>query len=144
MSNFDALKQFVDHLPMCRALGMSVSEGDELVFILPYSDKIIGDTQSKIIHGGAISTLLDTACGAVVASHKENTNFTATVDLRIDYMRPAIAGMDVYATAEVYQTTRHIAFVRGIAWDKDKDAPLAMATGTFTFSKKSRNRAGDE
>lgn len=111
-------------------------EGNDLVFKLPYSDKIIGDSQTKIIHGGAISTLLDTACGAIVFSHEENTKPTATVDLRIDYMRPAIAGMDVFASAEVYQTTRHIAFVRGIAWDKDQNAPLAMATGTFTFSRK--------
>ncbi len=91
---------------------------------------------SKVIHGGAVSTLLDTACGAAGFTHPENTKPTATVDLRIDYMRPAKPGLDVIASAEVYQTTRHIAFIRGLAWDETQDNPIAMATGTFTFAKK--------
>lgn len=139
MLDLDNIRRFVAHLPLCNALGMTMAEGDVLELILPYSDKIIGDPNTGTIHGGAISTLLDTVCGAVVFCHPENTKPTATVDLRIDYMRPAAAGLPVHATAEVYQTTRHIAFVRGLAWDTTREKPVAMATGTFTFAKRVRS-----
>jgi len=83
-----------------------------------------------------VSVLLDSVSGLAVTMHPENTAMTATIDLRIDYMRPAPPNQDITATAEVYHATRTVAFVRATAWASDKDKPIAQATGAFVFSRK--------
>ncbi|MFX5578868.1 PaaI family thioesterase, partial [Acinetobacter baumannii] len=55
----------------------------------------------------------------------------ATLDLRIDYLRPASRGATVIGRGECYRLTRQIAFVRGQAHDGDPDDPIAHVAGTF-------------
>jgi acyl-coenzyme A thioesterase PaaI-like protein len=55
----------------------------------------------------------------------------ATLDLRVDYLRPASPGKTVIGRGECYRLTRSIAFVRGQAHDGDPDDPLAHVAGTF-------------
>ncbi|RZM26922.1 MAG: PaaI family thioesterase, partial [Sphingomonas sp.] len=55
----------------------------------------------------------------------------ATVDLRVDYLRPATPGKTVIGRGECLRLTRSIAFVRGVAYDDDVDDPLAHVAGTF-------------
>jgi acyl-coenzyme A thioesterase PaaI-like protein len=55
----------------------------------------------------------------------------ATLDLRVDYLRPATPGKTVVGRGECYRITRSIAFVRGQAHDGDPADPLAHVAGTF-------------
>jgi acyl-coenzyme A thioesterase PaaI-like protein len=55
----------------------------------------------------------------------------ATLDLRVDYLRPAVPGRAVIGRGSCYRMTRSIAFVRGFAHDGDPDDPVANVTGTF-------------
>ncbi len=138
MQNPDAVQRFFENVPLCQAMNMHVvtHEDDLPAVILPYDHELIGDTVTSVVHGGAVSVLLDTLCGAEVITHPLNSISTATINLRIDYLRSARPASDIYARAEVYHTTRHVAFVKGVAWDTNIDAPIAIATGAFTFSKK--------
>jgi uncharacterized protein (TIGR00369 family) len=127
-------KQFIEAIPHSRALGMSLTEiGDGTATIqLPYDERLIGDPRSGVIAGGAVSALMDTCCGAAVMSHPSNPGGTATIDLRIDYMRPATPGQTVRTTAHCYHVTRTVAFVRATAVDDDAENPVATAAGAFT------------
>jgi len=129
---------FTELLPLCNAMQMKVTDVDDAkaTITMPYDAAMIGDPDTGVIHGGPVSVLLDSVSGLAVTMHPENTAMTATIDLRIDYMRPAPPNQDITATAEVYHATRTVAFVRATAWAADPDKPIAQATGAFVFSKK--------
>lgn len=138
MSDIEAIaRQFIQALPHSRALGMdlvSIGEG-VVVMSMPYSAALVGDPQTGVIHGGAVSALMDTASGAAVMSHPQAGFSTATLDLRIDYMRPATPGQTIRARAECHHVTRTVAFVRAVATDDDESRPVATATGAFTVER---------
>jgi uncharacterized protein (TIGR00369 family) len=131
-------QSFIEALPHSRALGMTVEAlGDGRADLsMPYDPRLVGDPATGVIHGGAISALLDTASGAAVMSHASAPASTATLDLRIDYFRPATPGQRIVARAECYHVTRSVAFVRVTAWDEDAARPVAAATGAFTLERR--------
>lgn len=131
-------RQFMEAIPHARALGMRltlVSEGKAEIE-MDYDARFIGDPETGVIHGGAISALMDTCSGAAAMSHPGAAGGTATISLRIDYMRPATPGQMIRAHAECYHITRSVAFVRARAMDADDTLPVATATGTFTVEGK--------
>ena len=82
-------RQFIEAIPHAQELGMVLqSIGDGMAEIsMPYDVKLIGDPDTGVIHGGAVSALMDTCCGAAVMCHPDAPGGTATIDLRIEYMR---------------------------------------------------------
>jgi uncharacterized protein (TIGR00369 family) len=127
-------RQFIEAIPFSKALGMTledISDGTAVI-TMPYDARFVGDPKTGVIHGGAVSAVMDTCCGAAVVSHPSAPGGTATIDLRIDYMRAATPGQSITTTATCYHITRSVAFVRAIAVDEDSDNPVATASGSFT------------
>jgi len=140
-------RQFINAIPHCSALNMRLDDigGGVAVISMPYDERFVGDPSTGVISGGAVSALMDTCGGAAVMCHDKAPGVTATIDLRIDYMRPATPGQRITARAECYHVTRSVAFVRAVATDEDGDRPVATATGAFTadhsLSRKSSEAA---
>lgn len=127
-------QRFIEAIPHAKALGMqleSIGEGRAVIW-MDWDERFVGDPATGVISGGAVSALLDTCCGAAVMSYP-GARGTATLDLRIDYMRAAKPGQRITARAECFHASRSVAFVRATAHDEDEALPVATASGAFTM-----------
>jgi uncharacterized protein (TIGR00369 family) len=120
-------------IPHAHACGMQVVELDatQAILAMPFRDSFLADAERGLIHPGAISTLIDTTCGVALMAAAGQFERIATLDLRLDYLRPAVAPKLLHARAECYRMTGTIAFVRGMAWQDDRDAPCAVCQAAF-------------
>jgi uncharacterized protein (TIGR00369 family) len=130
-------RQFINAIPHARELGMEITKilDGEAEITMQYDPRLIGDPKTGVLHGGAVSALMDTCGGAAVMSHPDAPAGTATIDLRIEYMRAATPGQALVARATCHRITRNVAFVRAVALDDDTSRPVATATGAFTVEQ---------
>jgi uncharacterized protein (TIGR00369 family) len=130
---FAMATQITSAIRHCVVLDLRVSSAGkgELVLELPYSHNIVGNPVSGTIHGGALTTLMDSVCGFSVPLALDKLQVCPTLDLRIDYMTNAKPGKSVYGSARVYRTTSNVMFVEGVAWQDDINAPIARCVATF-------------
>jgi uncharacterized protein (TIGR00369 family) len=98
---------------------------------LPWAEHLVGNPETGVVHGGVVTSLLDACSGAAVFMKLLAPTPIATLDLRIDYLRPATPREPLFAKAECYKLTRNVAFVRAIAHHGDESDPVASATSTF-------------
>src|SRR5690242_10106518 len=129
---------FVDAIPHNKALGIKVVsfQRAEAVFQLPYDVKLVGNPDTGVLHGGAITALLDACSGASVFAALTDWSPIATLDLRIDYMRGGDPGRDITCRAHCYRVTRNVAFTRAVAYHDDEADPIATSAGTFMLGTK--------
>lgn len=110
-----------------------VTLGDgRAVMAMPYDSQLIGDPTTGVVHGGAVSALLDSCAGIAAVCHPKVGANAATLTLSINYMRAAKPNHTIIAEAHCYHVTRFVAFVRVSASDQDGESPVALANGTFT------------
>jgi uncharacterized protein (TIGR00369 family) len=110
---------------------------------LPYRPVFVGDTETGVLHGGVVTAMLDESCGMAVQLALDGTRAIATLDLRIDYQKPATPGIDIKAHSFCYRVTRSIAFVRSTAYQESEDDPVATATACFVIGANRTNMLQD-
>ena len=115
------------------ALGVDYhAHGDDWVELkLPYADRLVGMPDSGIIASGPIVSLMDMATSLSIWIRLGKFRPQATLDLRVDYLRPAIPGRTIIGRAECYGVTRSVCFARGLAYDGDPDDPVAHVSASF-------------
>src|SRR6267154_4725298 len=110
---------------------------------LPYRPVFVGDTETGVLHGGVVTAMLDETCGMAVQLALDGSRAIATLDLRIDYQKPATPGLDIKAHSVCYRVTRSIAFVRSTAYQESEDDPVATATACFMVGANRTNMLTD-
>lgn len=129
---------FADFVPHNKALGMRFVDWGKGVAVLslPYDPRFVGNPETGVMHGGVITALLDATSGASVFLATRKPHPIATLDLRIDYLKPATPGKAVTARATCYKLTRNVAFTRAVAFHDDPEDPIATSAGTFMLTTK--------
>ena len=143
---WDMGPMFVEVAPHSKLLGMKFIAVDKgrATLSLPYNKKLIGDPRTRVLHGGAITSLLDQVSGLAAIAGFDDLGMVATLNISIDYMRPAKPGETIIAQAHCYKATRHVAFVRAIAHDGDDSDPVATCQGKFMATGKRTEMSGGQ
>ena len=100
-----------------------------LELAMDWREDLVGDPATGVLASGPVAALMDSCAGAVVWLIKGMPS--VTIDLRVDYMRPATPGATVIARCECYRVAREIAFVRGFGYDGDPEDPLCQIAASF-------------
>lgn len=131
---------FFGNIPHAQALGI------EFVFAkpytaslkIPYKEELVGNPVTGTLHGGVLISLMDSVAGMAVFCSLSSMEPIATLDLRLDYLKPAAIGEAVVAEAECYKLTDTIAFVRGGAYQGSAENPIASFVATFMRASSSK------
>jgi acyl-coenzyme A thioesterase PaaI-like protein len=125
------------------ALGFSGVEG-VCSMRAPFRADLVGDPEDGGLANGVVTTLLDQTCGMAVSfavrelspggDNPQRFGTMATLDFRIDFVRPAKPGRDVIAEARCYSIAGGVAFVRGFAFEDDAGDPIAAAQAAFMLT----------
>lgn len=124
---------FYRAVPHNQALGTAVVETGAgfAETRLDYHAQFLGDPEAGIWHTGPAISLADATCGLAVMLGLPEIESVATLDLRMDYLRPASADVPLFARAECYHVTRRVAFVRATMHQGDVESPTAICTAAF-------------
>jgi uncharacterized protein (TIGR00369 family) len=119
-----------------RALGLhfEASGPNWIELSLPWREQLVGVPQSGILASGAIVSPIDTASGGSVWMTLGRFAPVVTLNLRIDYLRPALQGESLHAHCECLKITRSVAFIRGVAHSGDPARPIAHSAATFMLA----------
>lgn len=130
-------REFAHVSPYNRELGLlpHAVRADWCVLKVEYQDALVGDPQTGVLHGGVITALLDAAFGFAIFVKLPEMRPMATLDLRIDYLKPATPGRAVLGGAVCYKLTPELAFVRGCAYHDAAQDPFATAVGIYMFTE---------
>lgn len=130
-------QEFANISPYSRELGLMPHsvQPDWCVLKVNYKDSLVGDPTTRVLHGGVITALLDATFGFSIYAKMPQLRPMATLDLRIDYLKPATPDKAVLGGAVCYKLTPDLAFVRGCAYHASPDDPIATAVAIFMFTE---------
>jgi uncharacterized protein (TIGR00369 family) len=129
---------FLASWPYARFLGLeAMVEAGALTCVLPFSPHLIGNPLIPALHGGVVGGFLELAALAELAASAPDGHAPRTVDITIDYLRPA-RDSTTYARAEVIKRGRRVANIQVTAWQENRAAPVATLRGHFVLSTNGR------
>ena len=123
----------LESLPHNVKLGIRMAEiaPGRCTMYVEFRPELVGDPSRGVLHGGVVTTLIDATAGAAVYTAVPTETALATLDMRIDYLKPAEPDKRLYASAELYRLTRRIAFVRASAYQDDAENRVAHCAASF-------------
>lgn len=131
-------------MPFNQLLGLKVTElsAQHASLTMAWQDKLVGNPYQKILHGGVISTLLDTVGGLLAAASvidklpaeqlaqaPQRLSTLGTIDIRTDYLRPA-KGEQFIASAKLIRSGNKVCVCR-MELHNEENTQIAYGTGTY-------------
>jgi uncharacterized protein (TIGR00369 family) len=117
--------------PFARYLAIEAKMDDRGVLaVLPRHERLVGNVSLPALHGGAVAAFLEIACLLQLAHETQTPAPARTIDLNIEYLRPARPEA-TYARAAVRRIGRRVATVHAEAWQRDEAAPVCLVQCHF-------------
>jgi uncharacterized protein (TIGR00369 family) len=134
--NHDLLRQVMEEMiPFNRYLGVRfvASRAGFARLEIPFRDELVGDPLRPALHGGVVSALADAAGGSAVwAGIEDQRARVSTIDLRIDYLRPARL-VTLVAEAQVVRLGNRVGVADVRLFHPDAEAET-VATGKGVYN----------
>lgn len=120
-------------IPHNQAIGLQVADvaGERIRTTLAYRADFLGDPEAGLWHTAIGTTAADSTCGLAVFLAIPGLESVATIDLRMDYLRPAVAGRALEIEARCYHVTQCVAFAEATLHQGDRARPTARCTAAF-------------
>jgi uncharacterized protein (TIGR00369 family) len=107
--------QAVLDIPLNRFLGMQLRDPADPSAGVWFPVGPSAQNQAAVLHGGVVTTLLDTACYLALLPHLGEDEHAVTHDLTVSLMRPVAADQRVDIIGSVLRRGRAVAFLRAEA-----------------------------
>lgn len=125
------ISRALSRIPYARFLGIKpLLMGSELTMVLPYSDSIIGNSNLKALHGGAVGAFMEITAIVQLQLSSGSKKLAKPIGINIDYLRRGNP-KDTYARAIVARQGRRVANVRVRAWQDNYEDPITILHGHF-------------
>lgn len=124
---------FPSVFPHCAALGLVVNErqpGHLQLQLDPRPELMAHDSQA-IFHSSVLTSMADTCAGLAAMNALPKMAPLATLDLHVDYLKPASGEHSLIGEASCFKRTQNVAFVRGVLWQQNADNVVANITASF-------------
>ena len=126
-----ALAKWLSKVPYAAYLNIRAEvHGNEILFVLPSDDKLIGNPTLPAIHGGVVGAFMEQAAAFYLVATMKNPVLPRIINFSLDYLRPARL-RDTFAQCTVTRQGRQIANVSIVAWQEQSDKPCATARAHF-------------
>ncbi|MBU1040601.1 MAG: PaaI family thioesterase [Proteobacteria bacterium] len=136
--DFAKLKELIESgIPFNEVLGIRVVElGEGHVRLrVPYQRELLGDVRRPALHGGVISSLVDVCGGFAVWTCCRLEDRIATIDLGVDYLRPA-PDRDLYAEATVRLLGNRVGNAHVVIWSEgEPDKHVAVGRAVYNIRR---------
>jgi uncharacterized protein (TIGR00369 family) len=125
------LDRWLAKIPFAEHLGMRAQVlGEEILFVLPANDTLIGNPMLPAVHGGVVGGFMEQAAALHLIARMEQPVVPKTINFSLDYLRPTRL-QDTFAQCEVTRQGRQVANVAITAWQTSRDEPCATARAHF-------------
>lgn len=125
------LQLWLSKVPYAAYLGIRAEvKGDDILFVLPASEHLIGNPVLPAIHGGVVGAFMEQAGAFHLVARMPQPVLPKTINFSLDYLRAA-RKRDTYAQCSVTRQGKFIANVSIVAWQQDRAAPTSTARAHF-------------
>jgi uncharacterized protein (TIGR00369 family) len=137
----ETLERWLKKVPYATFLGIKAKvEGDDILFILPPDDKLIGNPSLPAIHGGVIGAFMEQAAAFHLIAKMDTPVLPRIINFSLDYLRAARL-QETYARCTVTRQGRSVANVSITVWQENQHEPTATARAHFLITEKSNEVA---
>lgn len=128
------MKGLLAAIPYARLLGIEIERVDDAIeCVLAFREDLVGNTRLPAIHGGVIGSFLEMTAMLRLIDESGVESSPRPINFSIDYLRSA-GPRTTRARADIFKLGRRIAHVHVIAWQEERDRPVAAGNGKFLMA----------
>lgn len=127
----EELRVLADRIPYAVYLGLRIELDHEGVLArLPFRSDLVGNAGLPALHGGVVGAFLELTALFQLFANMRDARAPKPINFNVNYLRSAGPG-ECLARARVAKHGKRIANVEVVAWQGNRDKPVASGFGNF-------------